>query len=165
MSIPDTVRHGSPKVIFETHPMIGYNYRLTDIQAAIGREQLKRLPGIVEARRRLANGYRELLAGNDIRTPNEPPHARSNWQSFCVRLSPHLDQRSVMQSMLDDGIATRRGIMCAHREASYADKPLRAPLPHSESAQDSTIILPLYPQMTHTEQEEVVASLRKACTA
>ena len=45
MSVPDTVRHGAREVIFETYPEVGYNYRMTDIQAAVGREQLKRLPG------------------------------------------------------------------------------------------------------------------------
>jgi len=62
MSVPDTVRHGSAQVIFETHPVLGYNYRMTDIQAAVGREQLKRLPGIVARRRELADRYRAGLA-------------------------------------------------------------------------------------------------------
>jgi dTDP-4-amino-4,6-dideoxygalactose transaminase len=53
MSVPDTVRHGSNQVIFETHPVLGYNYRMTDIQAAVGREQLRRLPGIVARRREI----------------------------------------------------------------------------------------------------------------
>ena len=64
MSVPDTVRHGSPQVIFEQHPVLGYNYRMTDIQAAVGREQLKRLPEIVASRRSLASRYAELLANN-----------------------------------------------------------------------------------------------------
>ena len=55
MSVPDTVRHGSNQVIFESYPTVGYNYRMTDIQAAVGREQLKRLPEIVRERRALAD--------------------------------------------------------------------------------------------------------------
>ena len=62
MSVPDTVRHGSNQVIFETHPVLGYNYRMTDIQAAVGREQLKRLPGIVARRREIGEMYKRLLA-------------------------------------------------------------------------------------------------------
>ena len=62
MSVPDTVRHGSPQVIFESYPTLGYNYRMTDIQAAVGREQLKRLPEIVARRRELGEAYRSLLA-------------------------------------------------------------------------------------------------------
>lgn len=165
MSVPDTVRHGSAQVIFEQHSVLGYNYRMTDIQAAVGREQLKRLPQIVANRRALARRYAELLASNiGLATPSEPAYARSNWQSYCVRLPNHCDQRTVMQIMLDVGISTRRGIMCSHREAVYADAPLRAPLPYSEAAQDQCIILPLYPQMTPAEQEQVAAVLKKACT-
>jgi perosamine synthetase len=164
MSVPDTVRHGSPQVIFEEHPVLGYNYRMTDIQAAVGREQLKRLTDIVARRRALASRYTEMLANNiGLATPSEPSYARSNWQSYCVRLPDHCDQRAVMQSMLDAGVATRRGIMCSHREAVYASTLLRAPLPNSEAAQDHCIILPLYPQMTLGEQEHVTASLKKAC--
>jgi dTDP-4-amino-4,6-dideoxygalactose transaminase len=65
--------------------------------------------------------------------------------------------------MLDRGIATRRGIMCAHREAPYA-KSQRPPLPRSEEAQDRCILLPLYAQMTDEDQDMVVAALKAACT-
>jgi perosamine synthetase len=68
-----------------------------------------------------------------------------------------------MQAMLDGGVATRRGIMCSHREAAYRDLPLRAPLPQSEAAQDHSIILPLYPQMMPADQEQVVTTLSRAC--
>jgi dTDP-4-amino-4,6-dideoxygalactose transaminase len=67
-----------------------------------------------------------------------------------------------MQSMLEQGVATRRGIMCAHLEAAYKDVELRFPLPASESARDNCILLPLFPQMDDTMQERVVASLRAA---
>jgi perosamine synthetase len=163
MSVPDTVRHGSAQVIFETHPEIGYNYRMTDIQAAVGREQLKRMPDIVATRRRLASRYTDLLGDiRGIAPPHEPDGVRSNFQSYCVRLPEHCDQRAVMQAMLDAGIATRRGIMCAHREACYAAAPLHAPLPHSEAAQEHCTILPLYPQMTEEEQDTVINGLRSA---
>jgi dTDP-4-amino-4,6-dideoxygalactose transaminase len=166
MSVPDTVRHGSAQVIFETHPEIGYNYRMTDIQAAVGREQLKRMPEIVGTRRRLASRYTNLLNNNrGIVPPHEPEGARSNFQSYCVRLPDHFDQRTVMQAMLDAGIATRRGIMCAHREACYAAAPLHESLPNSEAAQDHCIILPLYPQMTEEEQDAVINGLRSAIAA
>ncbi len=161
MSVPDTVRHGSAQVIFESHPVLGYNYRMTDIQAAVGREQLRRLPGMVERRREIADTYRKLFASAQwIGVPHEPAFARTNWQSYAVRLPDHVDQRAVMQAMLDAGIATRRGIMCAHREDGYRDSA-HAPLPHSEWCQDRTIVLPLYPQMTQADIEEVAATLKK----
>jgi dTDP-4-amino-4,6-dideoxygalactose transaminase len=165
MSVPDTVRHGSAQVIFETHPVMGYNYRMTDIQAAVGREQLKRLPEIVARRRALAARYVEMLSDAQwLGLPSEPSYARTNWQSFCVRLPDHADQRTVMQALLDKGIASRRGIMCSHREEVYSSAPLRMPLPHSEAAQDHGIVLPLYPQMTEDDQAQVADAL-KAATA
>jgi perosamine synthetase len=166
MSIPDTARHASPTVIFEAHPEIGYNYRMTDIQAAVGRTQLKRMPEIVATRRRLASRYTNLLKDNlGIVTSHEPGWARSNFQSYCVRLPDRVDQRTVMQSMLDAGVATRRGIMCIHREACYAGASARESLANSESAQDHCIILPLYPQMSEEEQDTVIRELRSAISA
>ena len=166
MSVPDTVRHGASQVIFESYPVLGFNYRMTDIQAAVGRVQLERLPEIVARRRALAERYRKLLADvPGLVLPHEPAWARSNWQSYCVRLPEGCDQRSVMQRMLDEGIATRRGIMCSHREAPYADAPLRAPLTASEAAQDQCVLLPLYHQMTDAEQEHVAQALARACRA
>jgi dTDP-4-amino-4,6-dideoxygalactose transaminase len=164
MSVPDTVRHGSAQVIFESYPETGYNYRMTDIQAAVGREQLKRLPEIVAGRRAIAHRYRELLADvPGLTLPSEPTWTRTNWQSFCVRLPADCDQRAVMQQLLDDGISTRRGIMCSHREAAYSSAPLRRPLPHSEAAQDSAVILPLYIQMSAGDVERVCHALAAAC--
>lgn len=87
MSVPDTVRHSAHEVIFESYSMLGYNYRMTDIQAAIGREQLKRLPEIVARRRFLARRYGKILLSiPGLGLPAEPEWARSNWQSYCVRL-------------------------------------------------------------------------------
>jgi len=163
MSVPDTVRHGANQVIFESYPLLGYNYRMTDIQAAVGREQLKRLPEIVAYRRSLADGYRAML-GNvpGLELPYEPSWARSNWQSYCVRLPEKSVQMEVMQAMLDAGVSTRRGIMCSHREEAYRDLPISHPLPHSEAAQDHCILLPLFPQMTEEEQARVAAALRQS---
>jgi perosamine synthetase len=177
MSVPDSVRHTSPTVVAEQYSCLGYNYRLTDLQAAVGREQLKQLTGIVETRRRLASRYQVLLAGiPGLGIPREPAWARSNWQSFCVRLPDHVDQRAVMQALLDDGIATRRGVMCSHLEPAYASEPWRCGLDcgrqagescrcliHSETATTRSILLPLYPQLTDAEQEYVVDSLGSAC--
>lgn len=163
MSVSDRVRHSANQVIFEEHAVVGYNYRMTDIQAAVGREQLKRLPEIVAARRRLGERYRTLLSSiPGLTVAHEPAWARTNWQSFWVRLPDWCEQRAVMQTMLDRGVATRRGIMCAHREQPY-QRPEGYHLPESELAQDRNIVLPLYPQMTDEEQEYVVEMLAEAC--
>ncbi|MET4217661.1 perosamine synthetase [Bradyrhizobium sp. LB7.2] len=160
MSVPDTVRHGSPQVIFEDYLVVGYNYRMTDIQAAIGRKQLERLPQLVARRRAIAARYTELLSNFEgLRVPGEPEWARSNWQSYCVRLPDHLDQRTVMQDLLDKGIATRRGIMCSHREPAYANGKQRHDLRQSELAQDRSILLPIYAQMSQDDVNRVIGAL------
>ncbi|MBL8659736.1 MAG: DegT/DnrJ/EryC1/StrS family aminotransferase [Rhodospirillales bacterium] len=164
MDIPDTVRHGAREVSVESYPVLGFNYRMTDIQAAIGRKQLGRLSELVARRRSLARRYRALLADiPGLAPPCEPWWARSNWQSYCVRLPANVDQRAVMQRMLDDGVATRRGIMCAHREPAYAEDAPRFALPASERAQDRRILLPLYAQMTEDEHTRVVEALKDGC--
>ena len=165
MSIPDTVRHGSGTVLFESYPEIGFNYRMTDLQAAIGREQLRRLPQIVARRRALATRYNVLLGDiPGLELPVEPEWARSNWQSYCVRLPAAADQKCVMQALLDAGIATRRGIMCAHREAAYRHAPWRSEgsLEQSERAQDECIVLPLHHALTDAEQQSVAVKIREA---
>jgi perosamine synthetase len=167
MDVPDTVRHGSGQVIFEEYAELGFNYRMTDLQAAVGREQLKRLPAMIERRRLQVERYRGLLAGvPGLVLPAEPAWARSNWQSFCVMLPAACDQREVMQAMLDAGVSTRRGIMCAHREPAYAREPwLAGPsgLTVSERAQDHGLILPLFHDLTGEQQETVAAALAAAC--
>jgi dTDP-4-amino-4,6-dideoxygalactose transaminase len=168
MSVPDTVRHASNSIIFESYPEIGFNYRMTDLQAAIGREQLKRLPELVSRRREMAARYRSLLGDiPDLRLSGEPEWARSNWQSYCVRPPEHFGQRQVMQALLDQQIATRRGIMCAHREPAYKNQPWRSPgsLSASERAQDECILLPLYHQLKDEEQRFIASRLRAAITA
>lgn len=165
MSVPDTVRHGSNTVILETYPTVGFNYRLTDIQAAIGREQLKRLPGIITDRRRLAARYTAMLKSiPELKTPLEPSHLRSNWQSYCVRLPDQCNQLEVMQSMLDQQISLRRAVMCAHREPAYRDLPLTTALPNSEAVQDRCVLLPIFPGMSADQQDRVVHMLVAICS-
>ncbi|OAV55686.1 aminotransferase DegT [Rhizobium sp. WYCCWR10014] len=165
MSVTDAVRHGSKQVIFEDYDELGYNYRMTDLQAAVGREQLRRLPGLIAQRRRLAEQYRERLSTIPGLSPVEPHWARSNWQSFCVRLPDGVDQRTVMQTLLDQGISTRRGVMNIHLEGAYSDQSSHraaTSLKRSVAAQRQTIVLPLYAQMTDLDIVRVVEALRSS---
>ena len=167
MSVPDTVRHASKDVVFESYPVLGFNYRMTDIQAAIGREQLSRLEPLVARRRELATRYGQALANvPGVTAPREPDWARTNWQSYAVRLR-QADLRAVMQRMLNDGVATRRGVMNAHTEDAYPEGTWRTPgsLAESERAQRDTLVLPLFHQMTLGEQDHVVAALDRAVRA
>ncbi len=163
MSIPDTVRHRASEVVFESYPEVGFNYRMTDLQAAVGRVQLTRLASIVAERRRIASEYASRLSKIDgIVMPTEPAWARTNWQSYCVRLPEGCDQRAVMQHMLDDGIATRRGVMNAHLEVPYQSAMTSGRLPHSERAQRQGLILPVLPSMTASQIAHICDSLARA---
>jgi perosamine synthetase len=173
--------HRPAAVRSESYAEVGNNWRMTDLQAAVGREQLKRLPGMIETRRRQVRHYEELLGDiPGIHLPMEPAWARSNWQSYWVGLPEGRDQRAVMQAMLDAGVSTRPGIMCAHREPAYVREPWScgagpgecgcspgscARLRSSETAQDRSICLPIFHQLTREEQVRVVAALREACRA
>lgn len=163
MTVPDTVRHKSSQVIFETYDEVGYNYRMTDLQAAVGRVQLGRLPDILATRRRLAALYTSLLSRiSGVVTPAEPSWARSNWQSYCITLPPQIDQVEVMQTLLDKGISTRRGVMNSHLETAYAGKDIHrnaGTLARSTRAQHRTIMLPLYVQMSDEDVHFVVDEL------
>jgi perosamine synthetase len=178
MTVPDTARHTARDVVFEEYAELGFNYRMTDLQAAIGRVQLERLPAMLAERRALARRYAESLSRiDDLQLPQEPVWARTNWQSYCVRLPRFCDQRRVMQSMLDAGVATRRGVMCAHLQPAYAAEPWRCEggsdvcecqrrtcgaLAYSEAATSRGLILPLYVGMTDDDQARVVAALATA---
>jgi len=168
MSLCTAERHEAKKVVFEEYLEVGYNYRLSDIQGAVGREQLKRLPYLVESRRHLARRYHDNLAGHPwLALPQEPPWARSNWQTYWVTLTPTCPkaQGEVMQALQERGIHTRRGVMCAHREPAYRNLPLRFPLPISEMLQDRSIILPLYPGMSEADQDRVLKALEEILAA
>ncbi|MCZ7660907.1 MAG: DegT/DnrJ/EryC1/StrS family aminotransferase [Xanthobacteraceae bacterium] len=170
MSVSDRVRHGSNRVIAEQYGLLGYNYRMTDIQAAVGRVQLRRLPAMIRERREMAAVYGELLCSvPGLRLPQEPNWAKSNWQSYLVRLPGEANQTAVMQCMLDSGISTRRGVMCSHREPAYRGADWRAgrspvggqvDLPNSEWLQDHGVLLPLFPGLSRGEQEIIADRLR-----
>jgi len=181
MSVPDTVRHTANEVVLESYLELAYNYRMTDLQASIGRVQLRRLTEVVKRRRYLAERYAAALERiPGVIVPAEPHGARTNWQSYCVRLPVGIAQRELMQRMLDAGVATRRGVMCAHREPAYprsvwscagrrtgcacAEGTCRQ-LTESERASDECMILPLFHQMTEAEQDYVVATFTDACGA
>lgn len=166
MSVPDTVRHAAKAVVFEEYPQVGFNYRMTDIQAAVGRVQLRRLPGLLEERVALGERYtRGLRDVSGLVPPVVPPGVRPNYQSYPVEVTPAypLTRDELMRALLRRGISTRRGIMNAHQEGACAELP-PAWLPHSEHARDTVILLPLYCSMTEREQDHVLDQLTAPLT-
>jgi perosamine synthetase len=164
MSISDMARHGSKEVMIETYDELGYNYRMTDLQAAVGLVQLDRMSEFLERRRYLAARYTEKLADIPcLVTPFQPTYARSNFQSYMVRLTGNTSSRrdSLMQSLLERGISTRRGIMASHREPPYRDARWDRQLSATNAAADECMVLPLFHQMAEPEQDFVVESIRE----
>jgi perosamine synthetase len=162
MSVRDMERHAARQVIIEDYVCLGYNYRMTDLQAAIGLVQMKRLDEIVARRRELAAGYTRALADHPwLRPPGVPEYAEPNFQSYAVRLTADapLGRNELLQRLLDRGVAGRRGIMLAHREPPYAGRERPWHLPVSEEASDRSLLLPLYPQLSRGEQGEVIEAL------
>jgi dTDP-4-amino-4,6-dideoxygalactose transaminase len=164
MSVSDVVRHSANRVIFEEYPVVGFNYRMTDIQAAVGRVQLRRLPALLAERREWAACYSHALRHiPGLEPPRVPDYARPNFQAYPVRVRPEypLSRDDLMQVLLDNGVSTRRGIMNSHQEAACADLQPH-PLPHSEAARDSVIMLPLFSGMTQEQQKRVLDCLQTA---
>lgn len=179
MSVSNTIRHESQRVVFESFAEPAYNFRMTDMQAALARPQLGRLDEIIRIRRCLAHRYRDELNGHAaFEVPQEQPWMRPNFQSYPLRLRTGLrvSQVEIMQRLLDRGIATRRGVGNAHAEPAYAhvawtcgpnpcDDRLHREgrclrLQQSDAARDQTIMIPLFHGMTEEEQSYVIEALK-----
>ena len=160
-SISTADRDRAAKVLLETYEEVGFNYKMTDIQGAIGAVQMSRVESVVAERRRLAARYDELLAGVDAVTPPyEPVGYRHVYQSYCVRIRSRRAQEDVMAAMMDAGVATRR-IFSIHDQPAY-DAGTPVSLPHTEAAARECILLPMFVGLTDAEQEQTVAALLAA---
>lgn len=162
MSVDDRTRHNAKKIIFEDYIKIGYNFRMTDIQAALGIKQLERLDWIVKERRKIALNYNKAFKNiNCLRLPIEKEGFFSNYQSYSIYLKSNtpISRNELMQKLYDKGISTRRGVMTAHRELAFRDYCKGLKLPISEDISDRSIILPLYVPMKEEELEFVIKSV------
>jgi len=154
MSINDLERHKSDKILTEEYPEVGYNYRMTDIQAAVGIKQLEKLDWIVNERRKIAYQYHEGLKQCEYyNRPLEEDGYFSNYQSYALTLKDFapIKRDELMQKLLDKKITTRRGVMTAHTEKAYKNSSVV--LPNSEMLSNLSIILPLYIGITENEQK------------
>jgi dTDP-4-amino-4,6-dideoxygalactose transaminase len=159
MSVSDVARHSATKVIAESYDEIGYNYRMTDLQAAVGLVQLKRLDAMLARRRELAQRYTACLSEIPwLVPPEEPAGCRHNFQSYMMRLTDDapISRDDLMQALLDRAISTRRGIMAIHQELPYRGSEH---LPVTNQVTDTTLILPLFHEMTDAEQDYVIENL------
>jgi dTDP-4-amino-4,6-dideoxygalactose transaminase len=161
MSVSAADRHASGGLVFEQYDETGFNYRMTDVQAAIARVQLGKLDRIIERRRELADRYHVAIEPLDgLRAVRDPACGTTNYQSFWVVVGPTygLDRNGLMASFMEAGISTRRGIMAAHLEEACC-RFATDPLPNTEHLTANSLILPLYHDMTVAEQDRVIAVL------
>ncbi|MFE6510059.1 DegT/DnrJ/EryC1/StrS family aminotransferase [Nocardioides sp. NPDC057767] len=161
MSVSAADRHASLVSPPESYDEIGFNFRMTDLQAAVGLVQLSRLPEVVARRRELAAVYAKAVAEIEgLRAVADPAWGTCNFQSFWIETGAAygLDREGLLSALAEAGISARRGIMAAHRQPAYASPSVS--LPVTEHLTDNTLILPLFHQMSDSEQARVIDVLR-----
>lgn len=161
MDVSAADRHAAGSVVLERYLELGFNYRMTDVQAAIGLVQLGRLEEIVTRRRALAQRYHDLLAPlPGVRAVTDPPYGTTNYQSYWVVLPEEfpLGRNDLLALLHARGVSARRGIMAAHLEPVYANLD-HVPLPATEHLTQTSLILPLFHEITEDEQAVVVGAL------
>ncbi|HEU4799727.1 MAG TPA: DegT/DnrJ/EryC1/StrS family aminotransferase [Gemmatimonadales bacterium] len=170
----DHARHTAKgSALLPVFDMVGYNYRMTDLQAAVGVAQLAKLERILAARIARARRYDEQLAGvADLTPPSQPEGHRHSYQSYVCRLhadgdseaailTAHDRRNAVMAALEEEGIATRQGTHAVHLLDYYRRTYGHAPmdLPGAFAADRLSLSLPLYASMTDAEQDRVVERL------
>jgi dTDP-4-amino-4,6-dideoxygalactose transaminase len=164
-SISDLVRHQAKGVLQQTYPEPGFNFRMTDMQAALGLSQLRKLPAMLALRAEQAAFYDEALSGLEgVMPPYVPPGAVPCYSSYCVTLpwagSEHLT--TVLEYMAGKGISCRRGIQPLYQEPYFEATHAGFSLPGTEAAAAQTMFLPIFPGLRRGQQERVVSALREA---
>jgi len=166
MSASAAERHASVLAPPEEYTEVGFNYRMTDVQAAIGIVQLRKLGAMVARRRELAATYAKAVADLDgLRLVADPAWGTTNFQSCWMEVERgfRLDRDELMAHLAGSGISARRGIMAAHQQPAYAGRDTGdVPLPVTDRLTTRTLILPLFHQMSESEQARVLEALRTA---
>jgi dTDP-4-amino-4,6-dideoxygalactose transaminase len=166
MSVSATDRHGSLLAPPEVYLEIGFNYRMTDLQAAVGMVQLRRLAQIVERRREIAAAYVAGLAGvRGLRFVSDPPYGTTNFQSCWVEVLPAFGtgRDGLLSRLADAGISARRGIMAAHRQPAYRGRDYgNAGLRQTERMTDRTLILPVFHELDTVSMNRIINTIKAA---
>lgn len=164
MNVSAAQRGASRQPIIEQYLEVGFNYRMTDIQAAIGLVQLSKLDQMVVRRRLLGQRYHNLLADiPGLLMNHDPAYGKTNYQGFWLALPEAfpVTRNELMNMLADAGISARRGVMAAHLEPAYAGEPC-PPLPVTERLTATSLALPLYHEMTEQQQDQIVSVIHAA---
>lgn len=162
----DLARHQIDSDRLPDVPAPGYNYRMTDLQAAVGLAQIGRLDEAIQRRRSIAASYTEAFSRLEgVEPPVEPHGYRHVYQSYVIRVDPaRLDRGRFVQSLREGGVSTRPGTQAVHTLSYYQRKyGLRdGDCPQALRARQEAVTLPLYPQMTEQEQATVIEQVKRA---
>jgi dTDP-4-amino-4,6-dideoxygalactose transaminase len=165
--VPEEVRHLAAKpYLLPDFPELGFNYRMTDLQAAIGLTQLAKLDGFVSERAHWAEWYRAELADlNWLRLPGEPSDGRHAWQSFVAYVDPDGAPRprnAIMEALQGCGIATRPGTHAVHLLSYYRERYGFTPdaFPAARDCDANSLALPLHNRMSPADYRRVATALR-----
>lgn len=168
MSVNDRERHLSQKIITEDYLELGYNYRMTDIQAAVGIKQLEKIDDLISRRKSIADRYRKQLSKiKMIKLPFESREIKTNFQSYPIYIEGITEKTrdEIMQKLLDCGISTRRGIMLVHKTTSFRGHRQKGNLRISEDISSKSILLPLYVPMNKKEIEYVILNIKQVLSS
>jgi dTDP-4-amino-4,6-dideoxygalactose transaminase len=140
---------------------LGFNYRMTDIQAALGLSQMQRLRLFVARRQAIASRYDELLSDTSVVTPWQHPEGSSAWHLYVIRLRQA--RRKVFDALRAAGIGANVHYIPVHRQPFYARLGFKAgDWPEAERYYDEAVSLPMYSEFTAEQQDQVVAALLAA---
>jgi perosamine synthetase len=161
MDVSASDRHRATQPVIEHYTELGFNFRMTDIQAAVGLVQLRKMGELVARRRQLAERYHRLLSCIPrLLAIQDPDYGTTNYQSFWVLLpdeSP-VTRNELLGILAQAGVSARRGIMATHLEPAYANHP-HGSLPVTERVTARSLILPLFHQMSEAEQDVVATTV------
>lgn len=158
MSVSAAARHTQLLAPQEQYDEVGFNFRMTDLQAAVGIVQLGRLPEVVARRRSLAKAYDQVISGiAGLRPVRDPDWGLSNFQSYWVQVLPEYptDREGLLAALARADISARRGIMASHLQPAHADARPHPPLPVTEELTATTLVLPLFHELTAEDQARV----------
>ncbi len=148
---------GLPVPVFEA---LGYNYKLSDIQAAVALVQLGRLPDLLAARRRVAAAYLERLADvPGVRLPVVGEERDHTWQTFALTLDPGVSRGAVATELRSVGVQVNIGTFASHRQPVYGPQE---PLPVSAGLFERHLAVPMHANLTETDVDRVVDAVRTA---
>ena len=162
-SVSDLERHKARGTIYAAYSEVGYNYRMTDLQGAMGVEQMKKLPWILARKQEIGRWYDAHLADiQEVEPPYVPDYAVHSYQSYLIHFRPEhrIDRDVLLRQMAERGISCRHGIAPMHFEPYYQELYGELHLPITEEVSRSTMFLPIYPSMTEAELEYIVGNLK-----